>query len=253
VVIVGYDEPMKTCVQLMIDKNISSVLVIDDSNLIVGIITERDIVRKFTLLDLEDKLAKKAGAFMTRPVKFVRKDHLVKDILKLHFDLKVRHFPILTAKEATEENIAGMLSVTDILKFYLNEEMELNSDQPIKDTPMIKIAILTENRGTFDNFKSIFSQLRYEVDRIEEFNSHVKNGDIKIPLVFDLDSYTTTKLKNLTPAVLKYPGKLIVLTANPATFSAFKKYLNPKKQAVAIKPLDLSYINWLIREQWSDA
>ena len=61
-----HDMLMQDVVKEMIDKKISSVLVEDDKGMIVGIITERDIVRKFTLLDLEDKLQRTVATIPTR-------------------------------------------------------------------------------------------------------------------------------------------------------------------------------------------
>lgn len=249
IVIVDYNLPMRECVQLMIDKNISSVLVIDNKDNIVGIITERDIVRKLTLSDVTDKLDRTAGTVMTREVKFVRRDHLIEDVLKLHLELKVRHFPILTGDQPKEENVAGMLSVTDLLKFFINKDKKRKSEAAVKDTPVLDIAIFSANKTIVADYTAIFSQLRFKVQEVEDFGKYVQEKKT-LPLIFDLDSFSGVKRSNLIPAVLKYAGHLLVTTSDGQALNAFRKYLKKDQQAAAIKPLDFTYINWLVREHW---
>ncbi len=55
---VGEDQTLATCVQLMVDHNISGMPVLNDQGLLVGIITEADILRhgKRVFADDEDNL-----------------------------------------------------------------------------------------------------------------------------------------------------------------------------------------------------
>ncbi len=113
------DTTIDAAVHVMIDAGVSSILIHDDRRLVVGILTERDIVRKFTLLDLDLKWGKTVGTIMTRPVAFVRLAHIEEDVVRLHFDLGLRHFPVLLNGPATTDNVIGIVTVTDVCRGYL--------------------------------------------------------------------------------------------------------------------------------------
>lgn len=250
-VFVDFHRPMQDCVQKMIERRVSSILVTDDNERVVGIVTERDIVRKFTLLDVADKLERKVGSFMTRPVRFVRCDHLLEDVMEMQKSLKVRHFPILVNDEATVENIVGMLSVSDILRFYLQKKEDEAPRAKPKSTPDLPLVIFSDSRAVREQYASVFKQLHYQVTAIDDLAKFLVDDKTHPPLIFDLDSFQLTKMKSMTPVALRYPGKLILTTHNPQMLTTFQKFIKPDRQIAAIKPLDFTYINWVLRERWA--
>ncbi|MGB8450553.1 MAG: CBS domain-containing protein, partial [Nitrososphaeraceae archaeon] len=52
---IGISETAKDAAKKMVDKNVSSLVVIDDDNQTVGIITERDITRGVCIHDVASK------------------------------------------------------------------------------------------------------------------------------------------------------------------------------------------------------
>ena len=108
-------------IKAMIDRKTSSVLVYEDDGEVVGILTERDILRKVSILDVDRKLGRRVRAIMTRPVRFATLATLDRDILEFHRQLGLRHYPVLKAQgAATKDNVAGVLTVTDIARCYLD-------------------------------------------------------------------------------------------------------------------------------------
>ena len=122
VIFTKQDEIMEQVIARMIDDKVSSVLVTNEDEEIVGIVTERDIVRKFTLLSKSDKLKAKVITVMTRPVNFVYLDSIDEDIAHLHSNFGIRHFPVLSSNKATLENLVGMLTSTDIFRLWIAHE-----------------------------------------------------------------------------------------------------------------------------------
>ena len=120
-IIVSDSMSIDGCIRLMIEKKFSSVLVHNDDKKIVGIMTERDILRKISILDIERKLEHKVAAIMSRKVYFVRPDYLLEDIRSLHQKHKLRHFPISKKQdEVSISDIVGFISTTDVARAYLN-------------------------------------------------------------------------------------------------------------------------------------
>lgn len=120
--VVRGDSPITDAVRLMISKKISSILIINDVRDIIGIVTERDILRKISTLDIDLKLSRPIRTIMSRPVKFVSESTLLLDIKLLHHNHHCRHFPVLINKDgpANLDNLAGIVSTTDIFRFALS-------------------------------------------------------------------------------------------------------------------------------------
>ena len=106
----------------MIESGVSCVLVHDANENIVGIMTERDVIRKLSLLKADISLDRPINTVMARPVAFVDQKNLLRDIAKLHRDKRLRHFPVLkdVTAGAKVSNLAGILTVTDVARAYLN-------------------------------------------------------------------------------------------------------------------------------------
>lgn len=113
---------IRDAVAEMIRRKTSCILVHDVDGALVGIVTERDIVRRFTLATVEDKLALTVGTIMSAPVECVRYDHLREDVARLHLDHKLRHFPVVHGNGRRIEDVMGMVTVTDVCREYLELE-----------------------------------------------------------------------------------------------------------------------------------
>lgn len=235
--------PISEVVALMVEHKISSVLVHDEQKNIVGIVTERDIVRKFTLVDLDGKMTRPIATIMTRGVKFVTTNNLYKQIIDLHLKYRIRHFPILIAKEQKVENVLGIMSITDFLRRFILDKKE-ETVVP-KDSPAIPLGILS-TLAYYEAYRNVFTDLGFTISQVQDFNEFFK----KQPkgkasgLIFDMDGYTPEQLKQMVPLVRKYPGKTAYATSNHLMLAPFRKGLNKDLQAIALKPLDISYFSW---------
>lgn len=253
---VKQDMLIQEAVEEMIAKGISSILVEDNNGLIVGIVTERDIVRKFTLLKIEDKLTRTVSTIMTRPVAFVQVKDFHKQIVKLHLEKRIRHFPILSSLEPKKENLVGIVSITDVARNYMLAEMgklpKPASAATIAPAKKAVVGVLARTRLLVNAYIEIFGGLGFaaqEVTDIEKFatspNAHHNT------LILDLDGYTDQQVHDLLPIAVKAKFYLILTTSQPNMLPIFKKYIDKSHQEIATKPLDLSYVSWLLHNKWT--
>jgi CBS domain-containing protein len=257
-----HDALMQDVVKEMIDKKISSVLVEDDKGMIVGIITERDIVRKFTLLDLEDKLKRTVATIMTRPVEFVQVKDAHKQIVKLHLEKRVRHFPVLLAKEPKKENLVGIVSITDVARNYmLDEQNKANgkvstgsgagSTNTSAGTKPI-LGVMASNRHLVNTYIEIFKGLGIAAEEVVDLHKFAATPDAdKRTLILDMDGFHDSQIHELLPVVVKSKFFLILTTSKHSLIPVFKRHMDAKHQEIAMKPLDLSYLSWLLQKRWS--
>jgi CBS domain-containing protein len=111
-------EPTTTvlgALQVMADKEIGAVIVIDDGHL-VGIFSERDYARKVVL---QGKASKDTPVreIMTETVVCVRPEQTIEDCMGLMTDKRIRHLPVLEHKK-----VIGVISIGDVVKEMLSEK-----------------------------------------------------------------------------------------------------------------------------------
>lgn len=102
------DATVFDALQLMAEKNIGAVLVMEGETL-VGIMSERDYARKVILLG---KSSKETLVFeiMTPRVLCVRADQGVGECMALMTEKRIRHLPVL----ANDERVIGVISIGDV-------------------------------------------------------------------------------------------------------------------------------------------
>lgn len=240
------DDLIAEVVRIMIDQKVSSVLVLDSQDIVVGILTERDIVRKFTLVEISDKLNRPVSSIMTRGLEFVSLDNIYDQIIKLHLEKRIRHFPILNGKTAKKENIIGIMSITDFLRQHIINAPKNHTDIPSQQQVVkLTLGILAKIQSK-ETYRKVFSDLGFDVKVLEDFNDFYKNinSDQPPPLLFDMDGYNQNELKSLIPMVRKYKGNTVFATSQPQIVALFRKNISSKNHSIALKPLDISYCSW---------
>ncbi|MEM0373563.1 MAG: CBS domain-containing protein [Sulfolobaceae archaeon] len=93
----------------MREHGIGSLLVINDEGKVVGIITERDLVRAFS----DGKFNAKVKDYMTRDVKGIKEDAGVYDAVEVMLVNGFRHLPVLSSDG---KEVKGIISIRDLVK-----------------------------------------------------------------------------------------------------------------------------------------
>ena len=95
--------------QVMADKNVGALPVVDDGNL-VGMLSERDYARKVILKDKSSR-ATAVGELMSHPVFCVGPDDTLEICVDLMTTHHIRHLPVCDG-----QRMIGMVSIGDVLK-----------------------------------------------------------------------------------------------------------------------------------------
>ncbi len=101
--------------QVMADKNIGAVLVIERGKL-VGILSERDYARKVIL---KGKASKETlvSDLMTKNVLYVSPDKNVEDCMFLMTTKNIRHLPVIE-----DDRLIGIISINDVVKIIISDQ-----------------------------------------------------------------------------------------------------------------------------------
>ena len=111
----------------MVTENISSVAIIDDKNAIIGILTERDIVR--IIANEVSPGGVTAGSLMSSPPVTVKNNAPIEEAAKIMAGKKVRH---LLVEDFSGNNIVGIITVTDLAR-YLRQKSRTGEELPASE------------------------------------------------------------------------------------------------------------------------
>jgi CBS domain-containing protein len=110
-----------TISNLMKERKVSSTIIIDQNSEPIGIITERDIVRRVISDDKDPKITK-AIDIMSRPLITVKEDTHLYEVAKKMVKHKIRRLPVVNDKNT----LVGIVTVTDIIKYYHEKNKDDN-------------------------------------------------------------------------------------------------------------------------------
>ena len=96
-------------VQTMTDQRIGALLVLQDGSP-VGIVTERDLARKFALMNRLPGETQ-VREIMSSPVVHVGLNESAESCMALMAERQFRHLPVIDGKQ-----IAGLISITDLVR-----------------------------------------------------------------------------------------------------------------------------------------
>jgi len=111
---VSPDATVFSALELMAEKNVGALVVLDGKNL-VGIFSERDYARKIIL---KGKASKETSVeeIMTSEVTTVRPGQSVDECMALMTERRIRHLPVFEG-----EKMAGLISIGDVVKAVISE------------------------------------------------------------------------------------------------------------------------------------
>lgn len=117
VISVSPDASVFDALQLMAQKDIGALVVLDGQKL-VGILSERDYARKIVLLGKASKDTP-VREIMTPHVVCVTPTQMVDECMELMTQKRCRHLPVVEHK-----HVIGVLSIGDLVKETISEQLE---------------------------------------------------------------------------------------------------------------------------------
>ena len=100
--------------QVMADKNIGALLVMDRGN-VAGVFTERDYARKVVLQGRSSKTTT-VGELMTHNVLYVSPDDTIENCMAIMTDKRLRHLVVMDGGK-----LAGVVSIGDVVKAIISD------------------------------------------------------------------------------------------------------------------------------------
>ena len=112
---VAPDIPVFEALEVMADKNVGALLVVEGERL-VGVFSERDYARKVILKGKSSKDTP-VREIMSSHVLYIRPEQTIEDCMALMTDKRVRHLPVMEA-----EKLVGVISIGDVVKAVIAEQ-----------------------------------------------------------------------------------------------------------------------------------
>ena len=143
------DDVVPTAVKTMSEKNIGSVVIVDDEMQVKGIVTERDLMRRLLNKALDPNTTP-LSAIMTSEVRTGRADDEVIDWLRQMSNERFRHLPVVDE----QGRLVNIMSQGDFVSFTWPDLLSLlkektrdtlkggASQMPILVTGMLAYAVL---------------------------------------------------------------------------------------------------------------
>ncbi|PSN83515.1 hypothetical protein B9Q11_00345 [Candidatus Marsarchaeota G2 archaeon ECH_B_SAG-F08] len=118
-VIVGIDAPLDVVAQAIIKGNMGCVLVQQEGK-VVGIITERDVVKKLALgADVKNV---KSGSIMSTPIIAIDPETTIEEALKLMAQNGIRRLPVVS-----DGKLLGVVVLEDLAVAIAQKELGLSA------------------------------------------------------------------------------------------------------------------------------
>src|SRR5690242_5713618 len=112
------DASVFSAIELMADKRVGALLVIDEGNL-VGVISERDYARKVILLGKSSKDTFVREIMTPSPIT-IHCDTTVDEAMRMMTENRIRHLPVINS----DGKIAGVLSIGDVVNWIVTSQDE---------------------------------------------------------------------------------------------------------------------------------
>jgi CBS domain-containing protein len=108
-------------IMLMQREHVGAVLVLDDEQRLLGVLSERDVVHGLAS-DRDDLFARKAIDLARKENAFATPDDTVQSVMELMTVTRARHVPVIEFGRVT-----GVVSIGDIVKSRLAEKTQENT------------------------------------------------------------------------------------------------------------------------------
>ncbi|HEX5340772.1 MAG TPA: CBS domain-containing protein [Gammaproteobacteria bacterium] len=117
-VVSGENVDVATAVKIMCDNRVGAILITGPQGNVVGVLTERDILRRFA--EFGNALGPMpVSKIMSRKVLTTTPDTTVEQVLEIMTRQRFRHMPVLAAGK-----LIGVVSMGDLVKALLEEKIQ---------------------------------------------------------------------------------------------------------------------------------
>lgn len=113
---VSPDYSVYEALEILEEKNLGALVVVEKGGILDGIFTERDYARKIVLKGRSSRETLVRDIMTDNPI-FVSPDTKIEECMMLMTNKFLRHLPVLKDGE-----LVGIISIGDLVKFIINEK-----------------------------------------------------------------------------------------------------------------------------------
>jgi CBS domain-containing protein len=238
--IVTSDTPIDDCVRKMRDHDVGSLLVVSYQRPypLVGIFTERDLMRKFDEIQSGGHWSKAVGVVMKKPVVTVGITEL-EDAPAIMLQNGFRHLPVVYEDEEGETHVAGVISMRDVFR-YLVEKDKAELKLPRRK---LRVGLLAGKDERFEAFRNVFeTKNRGTVERLTSEGLADRARRVEF-IVVDLDGLPPKDWALALKAVEETKSRAFVLFSpaehSPDTVKTLQKLAKTERYAPFAKPVNV--------------
>ncbi len=141
VIKVNYEISAFEISKIMVKRRISSVVIIDNNDKIIGIVTEKDLIKEVCAKNLLATTLT-ASKVMSSPLISISKNSTINDATKLMVEKKIKHLAI-----HDNNDIIGILTTYDLINVLRNKVKSIELDSNLLDA--ISMADIPLEEGGF--------------------------------------------------------------------------------------------------------
>lgn len=241
-IIARADSSIADCIALMREHLVGSVLIVsdDDQENLVGIFTERDLLKNFDLIDKGEHWKKPIRTVMTKPVRTLPVSKL-DQATRVMIELGIRHLPIVSAEANAKQKVVGVLSMRDLFR-NLAEEAERPEKSARKSATRPVIGVLSSTPHYVQLLAQGLAEIRkVRLERVSS-DDFDELATLNV-LLIDLDDLSLSDWAALLKRLNDQPGSPFTITlydpkrGREDVLNIVKKLRKTNKLAVFSKPV----------------
>jgi len=159
VITVHYTESWEDALEIMLKKRVGGCPIVNDENKVVGIITERDMIK---YLANQTRLDGYVRDYMTTNVITIEASTTIEEAMKIMISKRFRRLPIVR-----DGVLVGLITAMDILRFFGGEAFKFLETGNIKDVlqkPVSTILSMAREPLTFEPRDKISDLVRRMIE-----------------------------------------------------------------------------------------
>ena len=118
IISISPDASVFDAIKRMADESVGSLVVLDEHDKLVGIVTERDYARK-VIVKGRSSHDTRVAEIMTADVMTASSDHTVNSCMELMTEKRVRHLPVVES-----DRVIAMISIGDLVQAIIADQQE---------------------------------------------------------------------------------------------------------------------------------
>lgn len=227
------DTPLSECVRILRDKNIGALVIVSDNMYedVVGMFTERDVVRHIELIQNGKFWDRPVRTVMTTTVRTIDIEHL-DDAPKVMARYGIRHLPVVK-EERGRKRLLGVISMRDIFRISM-EAVDYNLEKVFHPIILGPPKHITKTIGVISADKTLAELVDKGADLtnhlvlkavsikddLKKISEHLPSFDA---LLLDIDGMKTETWTKVLERSWGMKKKMIMVVFNPLLLSDKQK------------------------------